>query len=69
MAITEQAARREGRGLVRTIAFSLIAVVLLAGGGALFLSDTAAAGYGIWVFVWGLAFLLGALARSEAEAA
>jgi len=67
MATTERVARSGERGLVRTVAFSLVALVLLVGGGALFLSSTPLAGYGIWAFVWGLAFLLGALGRPDRQ--
>ena len=51
------------------IVLALIGLVLLVGGGVLFLSQLSFAGYGIWIFVWGLAFLLGALSRfTEARA-
>jgi len=66
---TQPAAHPANGGTILAIAFALTGLVLIAGGGALFLSETAAAGYGIWVFVWGLAFLLGALSRNgEARA-
>jgi hypothetical protein len=36
----------------------------------LFTTHLAIAGYGLWVFVWGLAFLVGALSRyTEARSA
>lgn len=45
------------------IAFSAIGALFVASGIALFTSHLPVAGYGIWVFVWGLAFLLGAVSR------
>lgn len=51
------------------IGLALVGLLLLVGGGILFLSQLSIAGYGIWILVWGLAFLIGALSRfSEASA-
>ncbi len=60
---TQEIARTANGTLLASVALTLVGLVLLGGGGVLFLSDTPVAGYGIWVFVWGLAFLLGALSR------
>ncbi len=52
-----------GRTRFAGIAFAVIGLLLLVAGGTLFTSGLAVAGYGIWVFVWGLAFLVGAWSR------
>lgn len=54
---------RTNGSLPLSIAFAVIGLILLAGGAALFVTHLAVAGYGIWIFVWGLAFLVGALSR------
>lgn len=59
---SQEAARPDG-GTFLTIAFAVIGVLLLVGGGVLVMSPTSFSGYGIWIFVWGLAFLIGALSR------
>ncbi len=58
-------ATREANGGIpfAGVALALVGLLLLAGGGALFLSQLSFAGYGIWILVWGLAFLIGALSR------
>lgn len=55
--------RVNGVHLFATIAFALIGVFCVVGGILLFASHLAVAGYGIWIYVWGLAFLIGALSR------
>jgi len=45
------------------IAFTAVGLFLLVAGWLLFTTRLAIAGYGLWLFVWGLAFLLGALTR------
>jgi len=49
--------------LFASAALALIGVVQLLAGAALFSTHLPIAGYGIWIFVWGLAFLIGALSR------
>ncbi len=44
-------------------AFAVVGLFLLLAGGLLFTTRLAVAGYGLWIFVWGLAFLVGALVR------
>lgn len=46
-----------------SIALGVIGLLLLAVGGVLFFSHLTIAGYGIWILVWGLACLIGALSR------
>ena len=54
---------------VASYLLAIVGLFCLVAGGALFMSHLAIAGYGIWIFVWGLAFLIGALARyGEARA-
>ncbi len=58
-----------GKARLAGIAFGAIGALFVASGIALFTSHLSVAGYGIWVFVWGLAFLLGAVSRfAEARA-
>lgn len=48
-----------------TVAMVIIGLLFLVGGGLLFNTHLGVAGYGIWIFVWGLAFLIGAMSRSS----
>lgn len=52
-----------GATLWASIGFAAVGLILLVVGVALFASHLAIAGYGIWIFVWGLAFLVGAFSR------
>ncbi len=63
MATQETTHAGNGSALFASIAFAVVGLLLLVGGGTLFLSPLSFAGYGIWIFVWGLAFLVGALSR------
>ncbi|MDI7276100.1 MAG: hypothetical protein QME94_08975 [Anaerolineae bacterium] len=66
---TREAVSANGRALFTSVAFAVIGLLMLISGAALFSSHLPVAGYGIWIFVWGLAFLVGAVARhAEARA-
>jgi len=52
-----------GRHMVVSIVFAVIGLFLLVTGGALFITRLPISGYGIWIFVWGLAWLVGASSR------